>query len=625
MRPINRSRTRDWRDDERGAALITMLLVATLILTAGFTLIASTASVAINAFDSITERQSYYAAEAGLQAALNVLRGNMQPDGAVTAGTKINFRSATLPDLSNGAGRSGGNTAVCDNTAAGTSRCRLAGWLPYADPANANSNIALANGTAFRVSAYDPDNSQNVTFSTSGTFTPLGGLPIVTTVADGGRSLLIGVVPNQIKVEYVPPATTTLMNALPSAATNFGSFRVTGTSLVALPASTNLAKFNLTISQSAPWQASTTFKTTLVTPAAAACPAEQFFLLFDKVKMTADGTSFSQTSLNVQSQLLLPCAAGIGPGTAQMQGTVTAPEPKQLVIRSLGFGPKWSQKRLELTVNRSNLDFEPPATITMRGADNCAPLTMNTGASNAKTYTGQDKDNPSAPPLPAFAVTACDVANAESGIQKHDTVSDPEIGVLNNGTPPVGTATTVPTTPVDTPGFLKDADAARAFLNELEAAARAEGRYFKPAAGSSRTVTDADGTVDIPGFTFIDGDCNLDTTANSGGLLIVTGNLEMAGNPSFNGVVLVMGGGSVNRDGGGSGAINGSMVVSKFQRTWPPADDNPAIANKIEFPFLAPTFNTNGGGASSMQFSSTAVASALNRFGVARVAGVLEY
>jgi hypothetical protein len=610
MRTIRQTQQNEARAGERGAALITMLLVATLILVAGGALIVSTATSAVNAIDSTTQKQSYYAAETGLQLAMNALRGNMQPDGTVQAGTTMSFRTAVTPDLSNGSGRSGGNNNMCGSADAANSRCRLAGWLPYQNPANANSTVVNGN-LGFRVTVYDPDDSQNVTFSTSGAFTVAAGLPFLATVTNGGQSLLLGIAPNQTRIDYVPRASTTLNNAVPSTNTDFGSFTVTKLGLgFTLPVSATLGTFTLTINQTSPWGATTTFTANMLTPPAVSCPGEYIHLNFDKTTQTADGTSYTQTALNGSRQFLIGCASGAGTTTAQVQGTVAAPQPKHLVVRSWGFGPKWSQKRLELTVDRANYAFEAPATVTVRGADDCSAMTFDSGNSDAKTYSGADKNGVD-PDKPAFAVTACSEGNAEAGITKPGTVSpDPKIGILDNGTAP---GATMSTTPVSTPDFLKSADNARAYLNELEAAARSQGRYFT----GPRSITTADGTPSSPNVTFVDGDCTLGSGV--GGLVVCTGTLTTSGNVDFDGVLLVLGGGSLVRNGGGSGNINGSMVVAKFARTWP------ASENGQSHPFLAPTFNTNGGGNSDVTYSSTAVNKALNLLSGAQVSGVLEY
>ena len=109
-------------------------------------------------------------------------------------------------------------------------------------------------------------------------------------------------------------------------------------------------------------------------------------------------------------------------------------------------------------------------------------------------------------------------------------------------------------------------------------------------------------------MTFVDGDCNL---TGGSGLLVVTGDLEMGGNPNFSGVILVLGTGTVNRDGGGNGNVYGAMVVASFNRNG-------------NSDFKAPAFNTNGGGASTMQYDSVAFSKAMGAAGVA-VGGVREY
>ena len=67
------------RPNESGSALVITLLVATALLVAGGALIQITSMSSANAIDSTSETQAYYAAEAGIQAALNVLRGNTTP------------------------------------------------------------------------------------------------------------------------------------------------------------------------------------------------------------------------------------------------------------------------------------------------------------------------------------------------------------------------------------------------------------------------------------------------------------------------------------------------------------------------------------------------------------------
>jgi hypothetical protein len=150
------------------------------------------------------------------------------------------------------------------------------------------------------------------------------------------------------------------------------------------------------------------------------------------------------------------------------------------------------------------------------------------------------------------------------------------------------------------PPWLRSAPEARLFVADQKESAKNQGRYFTSFDGYSGSATD-------PAFTFVDGDCVLD---GGGGLLIVTGNLTLNGNPSFEGLILVLGGGHVERNGGGNGDIYGAVSVAKF-------DINGTGG------FQAPYFDTSGGGTSLMQYDSDAVRKALNISGP-RALGIHE-
>src|SRR5678810_536648 len=117
---MNMQRRRSDRHGERGAALVTMMLVSILLLGAGGALIMTTMMSANNSVGSTAEMQAYYIAESGMQSALNVLRGNTKP--LVTATDRMSLRTAVVPSISNGPGNTGA--------------LRLAGWLPYNDRTN---------------------------------------------------------------------------------------------------------------------------------------------------------------------------------------------------------------------------------------------------------------------------------------------------------------------------------------------------------------------------------------------------------------------------------------------------------------------------------------------------------
>ncbi len=90
------------KDGEKGAAMVMVLLISSLMLTASIGLLLETSLNSANVTDATAEQQAYNAAESGIQSALNVLRGNSkyQKD----TGDAISFRKAVKLSSSNAAG-----------------------------------------------------------------------------------------------------------------------------------------------------------------------------------------------------------------------------------------------------------------------------------------------------------------------------------------------------------------------------------------------------------------------------------------------------------------------------------------------------------------------------------------
>jgi hypothetical protein len=252
-------------------------------------------------------------------------------------------------------------------------------------------------------------------------------------------------------------------------------------------------------------------------------------------------------------------------------------EPPRLLIRVRGYGPKGAEKRLEAIIRRTTFDYTASAMLMMRGADDCTAMTFGIGASNAKDYSGHD--NKGSAVLPAFGSTCDGDLAIEQASDGKETVENPKAAKIDISSLPV---------------WLRTANEARLFLAEQKADAITQGRYFTSFSGKAE------------GFTFVDGDCTLD---GGSGLLIVTGTLSMKGNPNFNGLILVLGAGRVERDGGGEGDIYGAMAVARFNATGG---------------FLPPFFDTAGGGNSTMKYDSVALRQAMNTTGP-RVLGIHEF
>ncbi|HZG52161.1 MAG TPA: hypothetical protein VEZ40_08490 [Pyrinomonadaceae bacterium] len=591
QKPATPSRS---RRHERGAALIMMLLISMLLLAAGGALIMTTAMTATSVYDATPEAQAYYAAETGLDDTLNVLRGNRAPNNAGTPGTggtindadKISFRRAVNNSTSNTAGD-------------GSSMPRLSRWMNYhptfTDRVAITPNYNLLNGTAYSVALRDPDNSALVGYTVTGRFGNNS-----TALSVGGATLT-----------YTPPAP----NPTPSFPAVAGSL---GTITASYPLGLSVAvntTLTLNINQVSPWPATYTVLgkvTGIIGPAGVKTVA----VTFNETTAVLGGTLMQLSSP-------LPLNAAVSPGADTIVPvTITAPEPRRIIVSSVGYGPRGARKHLEMTLDNFNFAIRPPAPICIRGSDNPnETMTFNLGNSAASEYLGVDASGQQ-PTAPAVAITLHDWNSAVTAINgTNGTVSQPKLAILDHTIPPSmvphpnpvpmpwvspSPVPPEPPPPAVTPDFLRTAQEARRFLygengnGGLRATARGRNRYFTSFNGIA-------GDYATGGFTFVDGNCELD---GGGGLLVVTGNLVLKGNDDFRGIIMVMGNGNVSRSGSGNGNVYGSWIVARFNLNG--AGD-----------FLAPSFNANGGGTGRFQFDWEAIVNANRGVGMS-VIGITE-
>ncbi|MCP9495562.1 MAG: hypothetical protein MSG64_14035 [Pyrinomonadaceae bacterium MAG19_C2-C3] len=155
---LHRPSVSDPRHGERGAALVTALLIGGLLLAIGGVLVLTTTMSKTAAADVTAEAQAYYAAEAGMQAALNALRGNIAitTDGTAitTAPNRVSFKGAAIPATSN----DGSDASTAAELA------RMSKWLPYSYKKNAvDERVPLTSpyspfgGMAYSVKITAPD------------------------------------------------------------------------------------------------------------------------------------------------------------------------------------------------------------------------------------------------------------------------------------------------------------------------------------------------------------------------------------------------------------------------------------------------------------------------------------
>jgi hypothetical protein len=579
------------REGERGAALITAILISFLVFTLAAALLLTTNTSTTNAISSTDEAQAYYAAEAGLQQALNVLRGNVAPNP--NDGTKMNFRNAI-------------NVGTSNNPSSGIPK--LSRWLNYNYPSTGTPDrvtlspppYTVASGLAYSITGIsDPDDSLHVVYFTSGAFN--GGTPTtsVSTVSVGSG----------ISLTFTPQTSTDITtNPSPS----LGTLQFTGVRNNPPPSvdfSTTPTILTLQITLTSPSSASGT-------PFSVAVKA--------KLRGTITSTTstvyldFNSSGIEIPPPGVvftpLLTASGTPPiyslivptdNTAKVIRTAVSPgEPGRLVIKVVGYGPRGAYKNLQAMITRFGLNFDPPATFIVRGNDDLTtPSTIDIGSSAAFIYSGVDNSQVGQP-LPAFLVT-----NNPDYTTMINVKTNNNLPITGDPWEPIRLVT-LPGQAAMLPSFLQSTSdpvtGARAFVQQLRVASQGQffgcstsqdstcDRYFNTRAGDA-APTDFGMSQPNGLFTFVDGDATL---PNSGGrgLLIVTGTLYMNGNQPFEGLVLVLGDGVINRSGAGNGISLGAFVVARFGSTGG---------------FLAPTVISSGTGTSTLQLDRNKVRSAL--------------
>ncbi len=121
--------------------------------------------------------------------------------------------------------------------------------------------------------------------------------------------------------------------------------------------------------------------------------------------------------------------------------------------------------------------------------------------------------------------------------------------------------------------------------------------------GDNASLTAAQvGTTSERKIVFVEGDATLGPVEGAG-ILVVTGTLILNGNFNYNGLIMCIGQGKLQRNGGGSGTITGSIFVAQTRDT-----------SNVPYPSAHglgnPTFSTAGGGSSTIIYDATALRNA---------------
>ncbi len=617
------------RDGEKGAALIMALLISALVLALSVSLILATSVNSWNFTDATAEQQAYNAAENGIQAVVDVLRYKCTPaiSGAGNNGCRVKpnplyvtteggqpvYESHKLNQISFAkiVGMSTSNSAADAST-----NPRLSRVLSYSGAAATDRVVVLgnpANYNAFDLSISDPDNTGSyISYVTQGKFFDYD--------LGNNQQITFGSGANFTRIAYQPTVVSNLnVPADTVQPTDFGKFVVTlGSSGGA--AVTRLIRFEIAVHMTVPFPATRMIRGYILPVDTAPYIPN---VIFDSKTYNLRGSDFS---LDFASSYGAEYPAWTATPTASMymdynnppigyrarlsgnsagfvnklHGTISPPEPARVRIVSTGYGPRGSRKTLEAIIQNNYFNgLGAPATLTMVGPPSASngTFTFDPGNSNAMLYSGVDLATGSTdiiPPVgtaypPTCGFTGCEDPNL-------DTVIDGFGNKIDNTV--VGTPANVAS---EVPPWLQSPSSLDATVKSLHQTAL---NSYDPTNSTGRVFTNTNPTSwgnneTGTGITFCDGDCTLGPIAG-GGILVVTGKLTLHGNFDWNGLIIVTGSEGVLRSGGGNGVIRGNIVVAPYLHSTISGNTDPlSTAN-----FLAPQWNTSGGGNSTIQYNS---------------------
>jgi hypothetical protein len=614
------------RKNERGAALVMVLLISILLIVASSALLLGASMNTANVTDATAEEQAYYAAESGIQSVVNVLRKNTVLPNALRL-------DATKPatDPANTISYSRAVRLQTSNLTGDTSTVpRLSRWLPY--DATFPDRVILGNaatytersGFAYSVVVENPDNVGGlVTYGTGGYLGTSGTTSITLPGATVNDSATITYVPSPSIGVDVSSGTANNID--------FGKFVLSYTGTGA--ALTTRTRFVISINYSAPYIVKRTIRGYI--EAGTIGPSTSVWLLYDSQVYIVTGSVITLSPLpgcsspqcgDYEDTVPLPAPDGyyrIGykitptaptaantPADTRVVASLTMPDPLRLVIRSTGFGPNGARKQLESVIQKDYFNgLGAPSPLTLIGPP-CTPVATCTpilapaaptapnfifepGTSSGIKYSGKDVLLKAF--LPPVGLT-------------HDLNVDRVMYELNHGPPGKYSGSVygvVSNVNDELPFWLQSPKNLDATLQLLKATAIASNKYYGP--GVTPPASGGGNYGDVAtakGITYIDGD--LEFSQEGGGILIVTGGLTFKGGFSFNGLVIVTGAAGISRTGGGNGTLQGNMIVAPYV-----ASGITCAANNTTC-FLSPRYDISGGGSSTIEYNSNSVGNGLD-------------
>ncbi len=568
------------RKNEEGAAMVMVILISFLLLVACVGVLLESSLNSANVTDAVAEQQAYYAAESGIQSALNVLRGNTTPlvASAETSPdywansfnplnlieTRASAQASPSPTPDRIDFRKAVSTAASNYANDPSGKPRLSRWLKYNYTSTGSSfpdriKVGSGNESAFNLDITDPDKTGDII-----SFKTKGGIYDPSTTSPGWKSSIIV---GGATISYVPTIKNNLDVTSGSKDTDFGSFTVVGSGTLAED-----VRFQIVVDMTAPYTTSRVISGWILKGTISS--ATQTVVEFSSPASVIMGSTFSIKDLDNFNKMTFA-------GSKVINGNVTQSEPTRLVIKSTGYGPRGAKKQLATVVQKNFFNgMTAPATLTLVGPPSSSngSFAFSAGSSQNVTYSGDDiASNVLIPSIGTTNDANLDsvFANLGGRSRKADI-----IGYPSNVNP-------------EMPFWLQSTQNLNATIEALKTVAKSSGRYYSTGQSPSNFGNSANAT----GITFVDG--NVSYSGSGGGILVVTGKLTLHGGFDFNGLIIVTGGEGVQRSGGGNGLLQGNTVIAPY---------NPSNLNAG---FMAPKYDISGGGNSTIRYNSSSLANGM--------------
>jgi hypothetical protein len=236
-----------------------------------------------------------------------------------------------------------------------------------------------------------------------------------------------------------------------------------------------------------------------------------------------------------------------------------------------------------------------PANIFSQPSSNQYYVNGNDGSAPSGSPPAKAGCTPNQPAAPAIGTSATGVTDIDANLlgppnrSDHYIGSTPSPSVQDDTTQLSGGMYANPSTLNNLVSML--ADGADATLNNCSM----NGSTYNGNTAACTPPAQGLGTVANPQITYVNGDFNMGN-ASGAGVLVVTGDFNVTGNGQFTGLVLIVGQGIMNVNGGGNGTFYGSVFIANTNGHTSPFTQLATVGQ--------PLLNWNGGGGNGIYYNS---------------------